>query len=131
MLFAKVSKKGSEVIKDAWTPSVRNLDRRLAMRNLICFSPNVPSTLKDKVCENLGIHATTKLGKYLGFPLRHRGANRSQFNFVAERVISKLVGWKAKFLSFTRRIVLVKFMMTAIPNYVMQGAALPTHLCDN
>ena len=49
---------------------------------------------------------------------------------MAERVISKLVGWKAKFLSFAGKTVLVKSVMTAIPNYVMQRAALPTYLCD-
>ena len=80
---------------------------------------NVPTSLKEKVCENLGIQATTNLGIYLGFPIRHRGAPRNQFKFVVERVISKLVGWKAKFLSFAGRTVLVKSMMVAIPNYVM------------
>ena len=49
---------------------------------------------------------------------------------MANRVMSKLARWKAKFLSFAGRALLVKAMMSAIPNYVMQGAALPTHLCD-
>ena len=44
--------------------------------------------------------------------------------------MGKLAGWKAKFLSFAGRAVLVKAVMSAIPNYVMQGTALPTHLCD-
>ena len=47
-----------------------------------------------------------------------------------ERVLTKLAGWKTKFLSFVGRIVLVKSIMTAIPNYVMQGVALPAHLYD-
>lgn len=49
---------------------------------------------------------------------------------MAESVISKLAGWKAKFLSFAGRTLLIKSVMTAIPNYVMQGAALPMHLYD-
>ena len=44
--------------------------------------------------------------------------------------MNKLVGWKAKFLSFVGRTVLVKPVMSAIPNYVMQGEALPIHLCE-
>ena len=44
--------------------------------------------------------------------------------------MGKLAGWKAKFLSFAGRAVLVKSVMSAIPNYVIQGAALPVHLCD-
>ena len=44
--------------------------------------------------------------------------------------MNKLAGWKAKFLSFAGRTVLVKSVMSAIPNYVMQGEALPIHLCE-
>ncbi|XP_065622950.1 uncharacterized protein LOC136064750 [Quercus suber] len=99
-------------------------------KSRIYFSPNVAPELKERVCENLGMLETSNFGKYLGFSLRHRGASRRQFNSVAERVMGKLAGWKAKFLSFAGRAVLVKSVMLAIPNYVMQGAALPIHLCD-
>lgn len=96
----------------------------------VYFSPNVPANLKEKVCENMGIQDTSNLGKYLGFPLRHKGASRGQFNFVVERVLTKLAEWKTKFLSFVGRIVLVKSVMNAIPNHVMQGTTLTAHLCD-
>ena len=55
----------------------------------------------------------------LGFPLNHKGVGRNRYNFVVERVISKLSGWKSKFLSFVERTVLIKSVMAAIPNYVM------------
>lgn len=51
------------------------------------------------MCDRLGLQATTCLGKYLGFPLKHKGAPRRQFNYIAERVMNKLARWKAKFLS--------------------------------
>ena len=51
-------------------------------------------------------------------------------NFIVENVMSKLARWKARFLSFAGRVVLVKSVMSTIPNYVMQATALPTHLCD-
>ena len=44
--------------------------------------------------------------------------------------MNKLSGWKAKFLSFAGRIVLIKSVMSTIPNHMMQGATLPTHVCD-
>lgn len=96
----------------------------------IYFSPNTPSTLTEQVSDTLRISATTNLGKYLGFPLRHKGTPRNQYNFVVERVSSKLAGWKAKFLFFAGRTVPVKSVMEAIPNYIMQGTALPIHLCE-
>ena len=44
--------------------------------------------------------------------------------------MKKLAGWKTKFLSFAGRAVLVKSVMSAVPNHVMQGVNLPRHLCD-
>ena len=99
-------------------------------KSQIYFSQNVATELKEIICEKLGIHATNNLGKYLGFPLKHKGAPRSQYNFIAGRVISKLACRKSKFLSFASRTVLVKSVMLAMPNYVMQGMTLPTHLCE-
>lgn len=99
-------------------------------KSRIYFSQNVAPELKEIICEKLGIHATNNLGKYLGFPLKHKGAPRSQYNFIAERVISKLAGQKSKFLSFTGRIVLVKSIMSVMPNYVMHRVTLPTHLYE-
>lgn len=101
-----------------------------AEKSRIYFSPNVPLNVKENICDILDISETLALGTYLGFPINHKGAARNRFNFIAKRLISKLARWKAKFLSFAGRTVLVKFVMTAVPNHVMQGAALPTHLCD-
>ena len=44
--------------------------------------------------------------------------------------MSKLAGWKAKYLSFAGWTVLIKSVMSAILNYVMQGVALPIHVCE-
>ena len=131
MLFAKASDKGSEAIKDVLDIFCEESGQRMSYeKSCIYFSPNVPTPLKDKIYENSNIQATKNLGKYLGFPIRHKGAPRNQFNFVVERVLTKLAGWKAKFLYFVGQTVLIKSVTATIPNYVMQGAALPTHLRD-
>ena len=44
--------------------------------------------------------------------------------------MKELAGWKTEFLSFAGRAVLVKSVMLAIPNHIMQGTILPIHLCD-
>ena len=49
---------------------------------------------------------------------------------MVDKVMHKLSGWKAKFLSFAGRAVLIKSVMSAIPNHIMQGMALPSHICD-
>ena len=83
------------------------------------------------MCDILGFHLTHNLGKYLGFPIKHRGANNQDLNFILERVKQKLVGWKTNLLSVAGRIILIQASTSTIPTYVMQCTALPTKLLDN
>ena len=131
ILFAKVNREICEAILDVLrTFCLESRQKVSSDKSRIYFSSNVAPELKERVCESLGMLETSNFGKYFGFPLRHKGASKRQFNFVANWVMSKLAGWKAKFLSFAGRAVLVKAMMLPIPNYVMQRVALPTHFCD-
>lgn len=108
-----------EVLLQVW-PSME--------KSRIYFSANVSDYVKQEVCEKLGIQETRNIRKYLGFPINHRGASTRQYNFIAERVMNKLAGWKAKFLSFAGRAVLIKFVMTAIPNHDARGGSHCTHM---
>ncbi|KAK9986163.1 hypothetical protein SO802_031114 [Lithocarpus litseifolius] len=131
ILLAKVDDKAYEAISDVLDNFCNESIQKVSTKkSRIYFSPNVKAEMKVRVCDKLGIQATSNFGKYLDFPLRNKGAARNQFNFIAERVINKLSSWNAKFLFFAGRTILVKFVMAAIPNYVMQGAALSAHLCD-
>lgn len=126
MLFAKANDVGAKAIKEMLDKFCDESGQLISTeKSRVYFSPNIHEDVKDRIYTSLGIQATTCLGKYLGMPLKHKGAARSQYNYIAERVLSKLAGWKARFLSFSGRSVL-----TAIPNYVMQGANLPVHLCE-
>ena len=131
MFFAKVDKRSVASIKRVLEHFCMESGQAISVdKSRIYFSPNTPSSLKDNICEILGIQATSSLGKYLGFPLRHNGAGRNQYNFIVERMIAKLSGWKTKFLSYAGRLVLVNYDMEAIPSYVMQGVALLMHVCE-
>ena len=131
MLFAKANIVGANSIKGVLRKFGEKSRQTVSLeKSQVYFSSNVPELIKDNTCETLGIRAASQLGKYLGFPLKHKGTCRNQYNFIVDRIISKLVGWKSKLLSFAGRTVLVKPVMMAIPNYVMQGVALPSHLCS-
>ena len=54
---------------------------------------------RDLLSNTLGFSSTDNLGKYLGFPLKHAGARKHDFDFVLDRVKKKLAGWKANLLS--------------------------------
>lgn len=131
MLFAKADKSGAKSIKEVLNKFCKESGQEVsAQKSSVYFSPNVPSNIKQDICNMLDILETLALGKYLGFPINHKGAARNRYNFITKRVISKIAGWKARFLSFVRRTVHIKSVMTAVSNHVMQGAALSIHLCD-
>ena len=91
MLFAKASEDNCETINEVLECFCAELSQTVSVdKSRIYFFQNVSSDLKEIICENIGVHATNNLGKYLGFPLRHKGVARNQYNFIAERVINKL-----------------------------------------
>ena len=131
ILFSKADVRGSEAILEVLDKFCRESGQKISHdKSRIYFSPNVSEELKEDISGRLDIRETNNIGKYLGFPIKHRGVPRNPYNFIVERVMSKLAGWKAKFLSFAGRAVLIKSTMSAIPNHVMQGAALPVHVCE-
>ena len=120
VLFARANEIGAKAIKEVLAKFCEESGQLVnTKKSRIYFSPNIHEDVKDKICTTLGIQATTCLGKYLGLPLKHKGVARSQYNFIVERILTKISGWKVRFLSFVGRIMLVKSVLTAILNYVM------------
>ena len=99
-------------------------------KSKIYFSPNIRQEERDEMCEVLGISSTPNLGKYLGFPLKHPGSSSHDFDFVLERVQTKLQGWKASLLSMAGRVVLTQSVTSAVPSYLMQGCFLPSRVLN-
>ena len=86
---------------------------------------------KRTICRKLGILATNNLGRYLGFPIIHKGKVGNAFNFVLNKVQSKLAGWKSRLLSKAGRLVLAKSAVAPIAEYYMQCHNLPAKVCDS
>lgn len=130
-LFAKVDEESCEAILGVLNEFCEESGQKVSLdKSRVYFSPNVQPEIREGTYARLQIQATTNIGKYLGFPINHKGVAKNRLNFIAKRVISKLSGWKARFLSFARRSLLVKSVMSSIPNYAMQATALPAHLCE-
>ena len=85
---------------------------------------------REALSDILGFQSTPNLGKYLGFPIKHRDASNQDFNFVLDKVKKKLAGWKANLLSLVGRSVLVQASTSAILAYVMQCSQLPRKILD-
>ena len=131
MLFAKADSKNCEAIIEV-LDNFCNLARQKfnLSKSKILFSLNVSCRRRRNICRRLGIAATTNLGKYLGFPIIHQGRVGNGYNFVVNKIQSKLAGWRANLLSRVGRLVPVKSVAALVAEYYMQCQALPAKVCD-
>ena len=92
ILFAKVEEKACEAISKVLNKFCVESGQKVSLeKSRIYFSPNVQEGNREEIYSRLGIQATTNIGKYLGFPINHRGVATNRLNFVVERVMNKLV----------------------------------------
>jgi hypothetical protein len=94
------------------------------------FNPRLREDIKQKFQAQLPIAISTKITKYLGMPTQFGRSKVQDFNFIMDRVIKKLKGWKERNLSFAGRGVLIKAVAQAIPVFVMSCFLLPQDICD-
>ncbi|XP_028767839.1 uncharacterized protein LOC114725488 [Neltuma alba] len=98
-------------------------------KSTIFFSPRVPARTKQRIKEITGMNISTKIGKYLGFPITRLRKPTDTFQFIIDRVKSKLAGWKENCLLMAGRITLAKSVLSAIPLYPMQVSKIPIAVC--
>ncbi|KAL5574921.1 hypothetical protein UlMin_016620 [Ulmus minor] len=72
----------------------------------------------------LGFDKISPSSAYLGLPLFRSGWSED-FNFLVEKLDTKLAGWKSKVLSKAKRLVLIKSIALSLPVYTMQSMKLP------
>ena len=66
------------------------------------------------------------LGLYLGLPISHKRPNRSQVQFIVDKVRARLAKWKTSYLSRAGRLCLIIHSTDSIvPAYYMQATELP------
>ena len=77
----------------------------------------------------MNMQITSKIGRYLGFPLSRSRRPKEKFQYVIDRVKAKLSVWKANCLSMAGRITLAKLVISLIPMYTMLVARIPVSVC--
>ena len=99
-------------------------------KSRVYFSSNIDLDDREALSDILGFPQTECLGKYMGFPIKHKGNNTQDLNFVLDRVKCKLAGWKANLLSMAERAVLIRASSLVILAYIMQCNLLPGKVLD-
>ncbi|KAL5559046.1 hypothetical protein UlMin_035257 [Ulmus minor] len=95
----------------------------------IFFSSKASGQSSGLISALLGFDKISPSSAYLGLPL-FRSGRSNDFNFLVEKMESKLAGWKSKVLSKAKRLVLIKSIALSLPVYTMQSMKLPKFICS-
>jgi hypothetical protein len=63
--------------------------------------------------------------KYLGVPLHYSKLRREDIQPIVNKVISRILGWKGRLLSYGARLTLLKAYLASIPIYLMSMIKFP------
>lgn len=70
-------------------------------------------------------------GRYLGLPMEWGRNKTSTLDWIKERVMSKLQGWKEGLLNQAGKEVLIKAVIQAIPTYAKAMIKFPKTFCQS
>ncbi|CAN1148633.1 Putative ribonuclease H protein At1g65750, partial [Linum perenne] len=131
ILFSEASASQAQVISDILDRFCEASGQSVSKpKSRVYFSRNTPAHVSTEIVHILGISATPNLGRYLGVPILHGKVTKYTYEFLLDRLDSKLAGWKADNLSLAGRVTLASSVLNSLPCYVMQTAFLPVSLCD-
>jgi hypothetical protein len=95
----------------------------------IFFGKNCELAVKAFVNSVLRLPPILASAKYLGIPLFILRKKKDSFFELKDRIFAKVTGWKAKLLYQAARTTLIKYVLNAIPTYVMSLFLIPKSLC--
>lgn len=96
----------------------------------MCFSKNVPMTLATQISTEGNIPITNDMGIYLGVPTLCTRVSKDTFQHLLDKIKAKLIGWKARPLSFAGYITFAKHVLNVASFYTMQTSKIPVLLLD-
>ncbi|KAK4257313.1 hypothetical protein QN277_006916 [Acacia crassicarpa] len=130
LLFGEASTKQAECMMDCLDRfCIASGEKVSADKSSLFFSPKVPISTKSAIQDITQMRITTDIGKYLGFPLSRKRKPQETFQYILDRVNSKLANWKANSLSMAGRITLANSVISAVPLYPMQVSQIPISIC--
>jgi len=120
LLFAKANSSQFHVIHDLFDRFSRASGLKINIsKSRAYYSSGTPHGKITTLTAISGIQSTTSLGKYLGFPMLHGRPKKSEFNFIIEKMQTRLASWKNRLLNKTGRLTLATSVLSSIPTYYM------------
>jgi ribonuclease HI len=120
LIFVEASPRGAarlNVILNMYNEASGQLVNR--EKSSIFFSPGIAEDRRVAVKEELNIQVEAFSEKYLGLPTAVGKLTSEVFDYIAERIRSKLNGRSERNLSYAAKEVLIKSVIQAMPTYSM------------
>lgn len=92
------------------------------------MASNCHEQLQNSLASFLRVPILRKTGKYLGILSDWGTSKKEMFSWINARVNMKLEGWKENLISKTRKEVLLKTVVQAIPRYAISIFKLPVSI---
>jgi hypothetical protein len=99
-------------------------------KSSILFSPNTGTNIRGQIRSTLSVTQEAKNERYLGLPVSIGKSRKKAFEYLKQRIWSRIQGWQERLLSKAGKEVLVKAVAQAIPTYAMSCFDLTKGLCD-
>jgi len=95
------------------------------------FCYGAAKEMEDEYTTLFGCNAGEYPFRYLGIPMHHRQLFNSEWQKVEERFEKKLSCWKAKYLSYGGRLVLLNSVLSSLPMFMMFFFEIPKGVLKN
>ena len=94
-------------------------------KSSIQFGHKIEESARQELRDILGIQNFGGMGSYLGLPKNLGGSKIQVFSFVHDRLNNRINGWTFRLFTKRRKEVIIKSVVTALPNHVMSCYRLP------
>lgn len=132
LLFREATNQQVSVIEDILRTLCNISGQSISVKKSQVLLPkNVASNLNLQLFIRLGIGVITNFGKYLGVLLLHGRGSRHDYNYILDKVRSRLEAWQIQYLSQAARCTLIQSVLTSMPLYIMQMVRVPIGLIED
>lgn len=115
-----------KILKDYEVVSAQQINFQ---KSTLQFRHKIEKTTKQESRDILGIQTIGGMGSYLTIPENLGGPKTQIFCFIRERLNNRVNGWTIFYER--RKKVLIKLVVTALPNHVMPCCQIPKAVAKN